>query len=187
MRAVMEPRFGHDFSQVRVHTGGRAAESAQAVNALAYTVGQDVVFGAGQYAPEMGTGKQLLAHELTHVLQQATQSGMPILQRACAPVRFDFAARPIARQIREQLGGITVQPAQVGATPRPRVDANTVITILTSSNCFLQVAQQIDQTYFTSAGQPRSGVSPLVIHLHEEPEIGSQFVRGAVNTGSKLR
>src|SRR5215470_8949234 len=50
-RALMEPRFGHDFSQVRVHIDAKAAESAQAVNALAYTVGRGVVFGAGQYTP----------------------------------------------------------------------------------------------------------------------------------------
>ena len=50
-RAFMEPRFGHDFSRVRVHSDAKAAESARAVNALAYTVGQDVVFGVGQYAP----------------------------------------------------------------------------------------------------------------------------------------
>ena len=178
-RAFMEPRFGHDFSSVRVHTDAKAAESARAVNALAYTVGQDVVFGAGQYAPETGTRRQLLAHELAHVLQQAAQHRMPILQRACAPIRFDFAASPIARQIREQLRGITVRPAQSGAAPQPRVDANTVIAILASSNCFLEVARQVQQTYFTGADQPRSGVSPLVIHLHEEPEIGSEFVRGA--------
>lgn len=69
-RAFMEPRLGHDFSQVRVHTDSKAAESADAVNALAYTVGRDVVFGAGQYAPTMSEGKKLLAHELTHVAQQ---------------------------------------------------------------------------------------------------------------------
>jgi hypothetical protein len=69
-RAVMEPRFGHDFSKVRVHTDARAAESAQAVNALAYTVGQDIVFGADQYAPKTTAGQKLLAHELTHVVQQ---------------------------------------------------------------------------------------------------------------------
>lgn len=69
-RAFMEPRFGHDFSQVRVHTDARAAESARSVNALAYTVGRDVVFGTGQYAPGTGEGKRLLAHELTHVVQQ---------------------------------------------------------------------------------------------------------------------
>ncbi len=67
---AMESHFGHDFSQVRVHTDAQAAESAQAVNALAYTVGRDVVFGKGQYAPEMGEGKELMAHELTHVVQQ---------------------------------------------------------------------------------------------------------------------
>jgi len=72
-RAFMEPRFGHDFSQVQVHTDARAAESAQAINALAYTVGPNVVFGAGQYAPGTTTGKRLLAHELTHVVQQTPE------------------------------------------------------------------------------------------------------------------
>ena len=69
-RAFMEPRFGHDFSGVRVHTDGKAAESAKSVNALAYTVGRNVVFGTGQYAPGTGEGRRLLAHELTHVVQQ---------------------------------------------------------------------------------------------------------------------
>src|SRR5438105_1202427 len=69
-RSFMEPRFGHDFSQVRAHTDERAAESARAVNALAYTAGQDVVFGGGQYEPETMEGKKLLAHELTHVVQR---------------------------------------------------------------------------------------------------------------------
>src|SRR5512135_890937 len=69
-RAFMEPRFGHDFSGVRVHSDAQAAESAHAVNALAYTVGQDVVFGASRYAPKTHEGAHLLAHELTHVVQQ---------------------------------------------------------------------------------------------------------------------
>jgi hypothetical protein len=69
-REFMEPRFGHDFSRVRVHTDGMAAESARAVNALAYTVGRDVVFGANQYATGTSEGRQIMAHELTHVLQQ---------------------------------------------------------------------------------------------------------------------
>lgn len=69
--AYMEPRFGHDFSHVRVHTDAQAAESAMAVQALAYTVGHDVVFGARQYHPETAAGKRLLAHELTHVVQQS--------------------------------------------------------------------------------------------------------------------
>jgi len=69
--AFFEPLFGSDFSQVRIHTDTRAAESARAVNARAFTVGKDVVFGAGQYAPGRSEGRRLLAHELTHVVQQS--------------------------------------------------------------------------------------------------------------------
>ncbi len=68
-RRFFEPRFGADFSQVRLHTDRRAAESARAVNALAYTLGRDIAFGSGQYAPESERGKRLLAHELAHVTQ----------------------------------------------------------------------------------------------------------------------
>jgi len=70
-RNFFEPRFGHDFSRVRVHTDSQAAESARAIKARAFTIGQAVVFGAGQYTPESTEGKSLLAHELTHVVQQA--------------------------------------------------------------------------------------------------------------------
>ena len=73
-RTLMEPRFGHDFSEVRVHTDAKAVESAEAVNASAYTVGNDIVFGAGQHSPETTKGKQLLAHELAHVVQQGRGS-----------------------------------------------------------------------------------------------------------------
>jgi hypothetical protein len=69
-RDLFETRFGYNFSHVRVHTGGKAAESAQAVNAAAYTVGRDLVFGAGQYAPQTSAGRRLLAHELAHTVQQ---------------------------------------------------------------------------------------------------------------------
>jgi hypothetical protein len=66
----MEQRFGHDFSTVRVHHDAQAAESAEAVNAQAYTVGRNVVFGPGQYQPATDEGDRLLAHELAHVVQQ---------------------------------------------------------------------------------------------------------------------
>ena len=69
-RAQMEASFGHDFSGVRVHTGARAASASQAVGAQAFAVGSDVVFGAGQYDPSSARGQHLLAHELTHVVQQ---------------------------------------------------------------------------------------------------------------------
>ena len=80
-RAYFEPRFGRDFSQVRMHTDTRAAESARAVNARAFTVGQDVVFGAGQYAQGASEGRRLMAHELTHVIQQQSSLNRVIINR----------------------------------------------------------------------------------------------------------
>ena len=76
-RAFFEPRFGHDFGQVRVHADARAAESARMVNALAYTVGSNVVFGAGSYVPQSSAGQRLMAHELAHVIQQGSAATPP--------------------------------------------------------------------------------------------------------------
>jgi len=70
VRNYYEPRFGYDFSNVKVHTDSAAANSAQSVQALAYTSGQNIVFNQGQYSPGSESGKKLLAHELTHVVQQ---------------------------------------------------------------------------------------------------------------------
>lgn len=76
IRAHFEPRFGHDFSQVRVHRESIAADSARAINAHAYTVGNHLVFGSGKYAPQSPAGRELLAHELTHVIQQCQSGGL---------------------------------------------------------------------------------------------------------------
>jgi len=81
VRALMESRLGHDFGDVRVHTDALAAESAQSVNALAYTAGKDLVFGEGQYAPGDSAGQKLLAHELVHVVQQDGDAGANRIQR----------------------------------------------------------------------------------------------------------
>jgi len=70
-REFMESRFGHDFTEVKIHTGQAANRSANAVNAIAYTVGNDIIFGEGQYRPDTLEGRKLLAHELTHVVQQS--------------------------------------------------------------------------------------------------------------------
>jgi outer membrane protein OmpA-like peptidoglycan-associated protein len=79
-RRFFEPRFGRDFSKVRIHTGDEATVAARSVNTLAYTVESDVVFGEGQYRPGTEGGRRLLAHELTHVIQQGTASP-PSVQR----------------------------------------------------------------------------------------------------------
>ncbi len=74
-RGFFEPRFGADFSQVRVHTGSDAAAIATEINAKAFTTGNDIFFNTGQYSPGTSGGKSLLAHELTHTLQQRTSAG----------------------------------------------------------------------------------------------------------------
>ena len=76
-RAFFEPRFDHDFSGVRIHTGSQAADSASSINARAYTRGKDIVFGEGQYAAGSSAGQKLLAHELAHVVQQSAGRVQP--------------------------------------------------------------------------------------------------------------
>ena len=90
-RAFMEPRFGLDFSSVRIHDGPQAAESARAVNALAYTHGRNIVFNTGQYAPVSDRGRHLLAHELAHVVQQSSTgemlaAGAGLVTRSASPL-----------------------------------------------------------------------------------------------------
>jgi hypothetical protein len=80
-RSYFEPRFLHDFSPVRVHADSNASDSARSLNALAYTAGHDIVFAAGQYAPETAHGRRLLAHELTHVVQQSQRRDLGIQRK----------------------------------------------------------------------------------------------------------
>ena len=84
VRDFFEPRFGRDFSHVQVHTD---PESTRSLEARAYTVGRSIVFGAGQYAPETSEGKKLLAHELTHVVQQGGAAPQPLQRRGSQPPR----------------------------------------------------------------------------------------------------
>lgn len=83
-RAFMEPRLGHDFSQVRIHTDSRAEQLAQSLNARAFTLRNNIVFNRGEYHPGSSTGQHLLAHELTHFLQQR-QAIEPTIQKARVP------------------------------------------------------------------------------------------------------
>ena len=103
VRAFMEPRFGHDFSRVRVHSDAAGASSAREVNALAYTVGDHIVFDHGKYKPRSRVGGELLAHELTHVVQQRGGDSDDALEREAARIESaivsDFAAEPIAAHV----------------------------------------------------------------------------------------
>lgn len=106
-RKFMESRFGHDFSRVRVHTDARAGEAAAAVGARAFTGNRAIVFGAGEYAPRTESGRRLLAHELTHVVQQ--QAGSPVntsIQRKLV----DQAGREIKVNLDKVKPGDSVTP-----------------------------------------------------------------------------
>lgn len=113
--AFFRPRFGHDFSKVRVHTDGRAAESARSVNASAYTVGDHVVFGEGQYSPSTTTGGKLLAHELAHTVQQS-RGGQPPLPESYGQLERD--ADRAADQIGHGGDGIAVTGASAPSLAR---------------------------------------------------------------------
>lgn len=123
-RAYMEPRFGHDFGRVRVHADAHAAKSAGAVNALAYTVGHDVVFGAGQYEPGMTAGRRLLAHELTHVVQQGPGApATPALQAIGAPASpAEREAEQAATQVTQGGRGAVSAGAESGTLQRQEAD-----------------------------------------------------------------
>jgi hypothetical protein len=97
-RAYFEPRFGRDFGRVRVHSDGLAHEAAAAVNARAFAAGPHLVFAAGQYAPQTRQGWRLLAHELTHVVQQAGGGAPPPIQRQAFRPRQPEPAKPIKQK-----------------------------------------------------------------------------------------
>jgi hypothetical protein len=105
-RAFFEPRFGYDFSKVRIYPDERAAESAQSMGALAYTTGANIAFGGGRYQPHTGEGRRLLAHELTHVVQQ----GQAAADGQGVKVSAGRAARSIQRD-----------------TPRGDIDVNKIV------------------------------------------------------------
>lgn len=85
VRAFFEPRFSHDFSNVRVHTDSGAARSSRQIGAFAFTLGSDIAFAAGEFSPDSASGRRLLAHELVHVAQQERKSVPDAIQRYCDP------------------------------------------------------------------------------------------------------
>jgi hypothetical protein len=127
-RSLMETRFGQDFSDVRVHTDEKAAESADAVDALAYTVGRQVVFGPGQYAPETGAGQRLLAHELAHVVQQGPVS--PQLRRRAIEAGGGGSD---LEQSGSRPGVILRRPKPKGTPKRPKPKAKAKRSPLTAA------------------------------------------------------
>ena len=138
-RSFFEPRFGHDFSKVRVHADSRAGESAHAVQAQAYTVGHDLVFGAGHFSPQTKSGQRLLAHELTHVVQQsqsATSGVQRKLEVGLADDALEREAERFAAEIADASpvnGSPPVPPSSKGSKQRLQRVVDTSATETSAS------------------------------------------------------
>lgn len=118
-RGEMETGFGHDFGDVRVHTSARAAAAAEAVGADAYTIGREVVFGRGQYQPKTTAGRYLLAHELTHVVQQDAVSTNGNILRVVPSRSVDALERDADRVAARVVAGSTATPRLGPASGTP--------------------------------------------------------------------
>jgi hypothetical protein len=128
VRAFMESQFGHDFSRVRVHTDARAAESARSIGALAYTLGQHVVFPAERFTPESTAGVKLLAHELTHTIQQRQAHSGAISPQIgergdASEVEADRVASTVVRSVNGSPSPASPSPA----SPSPASPAQAAI------------------------------------------------------------
>lgn len=162
VRSFMESRFGHDFSNVRVHTDGKAAESARSVNARAYTVGRDVVFGAGSYRPASSEGKRLIAHELTHVLQQkhtassALQRKVIVNASGADEVVGLFNTMCPAGKFKKHGKKVIVPDAPCAAANK-------------SCECLCDVAQDKKRKYWINVFRAKN--SPKTITLHDKSRV----------------
>ncbi|MEA2490142.1 MAG: hypothetical protein QOH21_1934 [Acidobacteriota bacterium] len=150
-RAFMESRFGYDFSDVRIHTGSDAAASAQAVGAHAYTIGGDIVFDAGKYDPHSAAGRQLLAHELTHTIQQSGvgPSSLDGIETTSPGDTSEREADDIARDVLS--GGAPVRPAVAHgggmmlarlATPKPVSDPGALAKLKAAGITEIEAAEE---------------------------------------------
>jgi peptidoglycan hydrolase-like protein with peptidoglycan-binding domain len=168
-RSFMEPRFGHDFGRVRVHTDAQAAKSARAVNALAYTVGSNVVFGARQYAPETVAGKRLLAHELAHTVQQReSQNSVTVGQ---VGDRYEQEADRVSEQV---MSGSTVEDPLLdgGSALQRRIgDGHDLTATRFSGNRVLEAAFD-DETVL------KNGDSGTAVRLIQESLIAQGYNLG---------
>lgn len=139
-RAFFEPRFGMDFSAVRLHTDEKAAQSARAVNALAYTAGRDIVFSEGQYRPSTTQGRELLAHELTHVAQQSASASKPDVTIGPVQSPAESEAEIVSRQV---MSSANSSPASFGPRWISRSTVRISRTPLFDKDCHLQERCQL--------------------------------------------
>jgi outer membrane protein OmpA-like peptidoglycan-associated protein len=190
-RGLMESHFGHDFSMVRVHTDSQAAESARVVDAEAYTVGRHVVFGSGRYEPRSTVGRRVLAHELTHVVQQRDAAGAddaPI--ELCNRSDYEGQAESAANGLNASpVGSLTpaapalmrLSPAdfrkQLGSTP----DQKTAIDALYANAEFSALWDYMKDCPLT----PKKDLGPLNLKVTPGLQSGAVERYGGYSPGSR--
>lgn len=173
----MESRFGTDFSNVRIHTDSQSVALSSELNARAFTVGNDVYFNSGKYSPESSTGKHLLAHELTHVVQQNDSLQMKMIQRACheeGNPSIDVAACPEgAADVGRQAQGVAN-----AIDPRAEGIIATAAGTGAASARAMQVVNDMLCTYMPSqAGKVRK-----ITFFADEPGLAVQSVGSGPTT-----
>jgi len=197
LRQDMEQRFGHDFSSVRVHSGTIAEQSAQDVNAHAYTLGQNIVFGAGRFIPETHEGRRLLAHELAHVVQQRNAiDPHPVLRRAAKTAKTsagEFVADPYDPMRVLGAGGITAgYGANITITfkANDRVDAEKIAFVQTAlsmkdgkvHNRFdAGEKKKVNESRMIPSGKPGAGT-----HIDQLPDVRTPLYGMTGNRGDDL-
>ena len=176
-REFFESRFGADFSDVRVHADAPAHESARDINAKAFTVGHDIVFGTGHFSPGTRDGQRLIAHELTHVVQQSNGSATPGVQRQSAP------SSPCPRSVSLSSGIRAVHVPACGTTPvvasqRP---ANAPVTWSlddgSTQPTFSGVATTVDPG--TSISNATTGAGTITVGTGQTPGFVAVVADGA--------
>lgn len=182
VRAPMEARFGYDFGNVRIHLDAASAACARALDARAYTIGSDIAFAAGEYAPESAAGRTLIAHELAHVVQQSRGGATTDAEsRADGAAATALAGRNISRAA---LGGapLSVQRQPQEAPRQEQSDAPTVTTHQTWGYTYAEFAlnsaavpgkhdKAIDELAFSIAlhvGMLRNGRAAISIIGHTD-------------------
>ena len=160
----MEGRFGRDFSHVRVHSDGEAAQSARDVAADAYTVGNSMVFGTGRFAPETDQGRRLIAHELTHVVQQSG-AGRQTIQRQASGTNPTPAPASSKRRLEVEVVGSDAkinEPLQIMADRWALAHGGKVLRVKSVEDMISQIDKLLDSN--TCLGN-------LVVWYHGAPEI----------------
>jgi Domain of unknown function (DUF4157) len=167
----MGQRFGHDFSRVRVHTNSAAEQSARNLNAHAYTVGHDLVFSTNRFKPETQEGRHLLAHELTHVVQQSGATQSTLLTHGATLIQRDEAG-----------GGSTEFEDQVTVLSRPRSGPGVITGQVTRTETAPASGSQLPQQIHSGTMNVRFDPSDCSVTI----PFGYNFVQAAQATGTGI-